>query len=65
MPVDPTRGSFPWIPVSVNNQSLYMLEDMTNITYHYILGNELIEEISSSLDEIASKTVPKYEVADR
>ena len=42
-----------------------MLEDMTNITYHYILGNELIEEISSSLDEIASKTVPKHEVADR
>ena len=42
-----------------------MLEDMTNITYRYILGNELIEEISSSLEEIASKTVPKYEVADR
>ena len=42
-----------------------MLEDMTKITCHYILGNGLIEEILSSLDEIASKTVAKYEVADR
>ena len=49
-------------------QAMKILKVQTDIKVSkdkYTLGNRQIEKMSSILDETASKTVPKEEVADR